>query len=65
LVTDPNFDGWHTSKGEENGDLCAWTFGPAYKTKSGAAADIKLGNRDFMLQQEWLNADGGKCVISY
>jgi len=65
VITDPNFDGWHTSKGEENGDLCAWNFGTAYKTKSGAAANIKLGNRDFMLQQDWLNADGGKCVISY
>ena len=64
LITDPNFDGWHTSTGSEIGDMCAWTYGPAYKTKTGAAADIKLGNRDFMLQQEWLNANGGKCVVS-
>ena len=65
LATDPNFDGWHTSNGSEVGDLCSWNFGSSYKTKSGAAANVKLGNRDFMIQQEWVNAYGGKCAMSY
>jgi hypothetical protein len=64
-VTDPQFNGWHTSKGDEVGDLCSWNFGPEYKTKSGAAANVHLGTSDYMIQQEWLNANGGKCVMSY
>ncbi len=26
-VTDPMLNAWYNSKGAENGDMCAWTFG--------------------------------------
>jgi hypothetical protein len=65
FITDPNYDGWHTSNGSEVGDLCSWSFGSPYKTKSGASANIKLGSKDYMIQEEWINVDGGKCVMGY
>jgi hypothetical protein len=64
-VTDPNLNAWYDSRGRENGDKCAWTFGTTYAATGGGVANMKLGARDFLVQQNWLNASGGKCVLAY
>jgi hypothetical protein len=63
-VTDPLLDAWFDSRGNENADKCAWTFGTTYAS-NGAAANMHLGSRDYLIQQNWLNANGGLCVKSY
>ena len=63
-VSDPLINAWFDSKGSENGDLCAWKFGTTYKASNGAKANVRLGNRDFLLQEMWLNANGGSCQLS-
>ncbi|MGZ4980558.1 MAG: hypothetical protein ACXV8U_21660 [Methylobacter sp.] len=74
-VTDPNLNAWYDSKGAENADKCAWTFGNTYSSPSnGSLANMNLGGLDFLIQQNWVNAqkqnsDGtttnGYCSLSY
>ena len=63
-ATDPQLNAWYDSNGQENSDKCAWTFGTLY-TVNGARANVRLGQRDYLIQQEWLNANGGGCALSY
>ena len=36
--------------GEENGDLCAWTFGPLKKTTTGAYYNQTFGSKNWLIQ---------------
>jgi hypothetical protein len=63
-VSDPLLNAWYSASGGENGDLCAWKFGTTYKAANGANANVHLGNRDYLLQEMWLNANGGSCQLS-
>ena len=38
---------------------------PTYTTANGAKANMKLGARDYLIQQNWVNAGGGYCAMSY
>jgi uncharacterized membrane protein len=65
-VTDPNFNAWYmTSTAEEIADMCAWTWGTLYYAANGAVANMNLGGRDYLIQQDWVNAGGGYCAKSY
>ncbi|MDP9112798.1 MAG: EXORDIUM family protein, partial [Acidobacteriota bacterium] len=65
-ISDPNLNAWYDASGNENADLCAWTFGAAtYAAAGGGVANMKLGTQDFLIQQNWLNANGGGCALSY
>ncbi len=64
-VTDPQFTGWYDDAGNENSDKCAWKFGTTYSAPGGGVANMKLGGRDFLVQQNWVNASGGYCASSY
>jgi phosphate-induced protein 1 len=64
-ATDPNLNAWYDQRGQENADKCAWTFGTQYVTANGAKANMKLGSRDYLIQQNWVNVSGGYCSVSY
>ena len=67
-ATDPDLNAWWDSRGYENADKCAWTFGTTYTVANGSKANMKLGGvngRDFLIQQNWVNASGGYCAKSY
>lgn len=64
-VTDPNLNAWYDSRGYENADKCAWTFGTTYTTANGAKANMNLGGRDYLIQRNWVNANSGSCALSY
>jgi hypothetical protein len=64
-ATDPDLNAWYDSSGQENADKCAWTFGTTYTAINGSLANMKLGTRDYLVQQNWLNAQGGMCTLSY
>src|ERR1700751_2618532 len=64
-ATDPDLNAWYDSSGEENADKCAWTFGSTYTAGNGSLANMNLGGRDYLVQQNWLNAQGGMCTLSY
>ena len=63
-TTDPDLNAWFDTRGYENADKCAWTFGTTY-TSNGALANMKLGTRDYLIQRNWVNASGGYCALSY
>jgi hypothetical protein len=64
-VSDPNLNAWYDSTGAENADKCAWTFGTTHAASGGGVANMTLGNRDYLIQQNWVNAGGGYCALSY
>jgi PEP-CTERM motif len=72
-TTDPLGTAWWDSNpssrtyGYENADMCAWKFGTTYTTNNGAQANIKVGKKNFLLQQQWVNTGGGNgsCAMSY
>jgi len=65
MVTDPDLNAWYDHRGLENADKCAWKFGTTYQTANGSYANMKLGTMDYLIQQNWENANGGNCVLSY
>ena len=64
-ISDPNLNAWYDASGNENADKCAWNFGATYSAVGGGVANMKLGARDYLIQQNWLNANGGGCALSY
>jgi hypothetical protein len=64
-VTDPNGNAWYDRRGEENADKCAWTFGQVFRTSNGSYANMQLGGNNYLIQQNWVNANGGFCALSH
>jgi hypothetical protein len=64
-TTDPDLNAWYDRRGAENADKCAWTFGTTYRSSNGSVANMTLGTRDFLIQQNWVNATGGYCAKAY
>jgi len=64
IVTDPLGNGWFDRYGLENADKCAGTYGQTYLTADGARANMRLGYRDFLIQQNWVNDRKGRCALS-
>lgn len=68
-VTDPDLNAWYDSRGNENADKCAWTFGATSTTSTGARFNMTLGGRPFLIQQNWVNGPSGRangyCAKSY
>jgi len=63
-VTDPNLDAWFDRRGMENADKCAWKFGSTTTLPTGAKYNVSFGTRNWLLQQNWLNAQGGLCTLA-
>ena len=68
-VTNPRGDGWYDRYGLENADKCQDalgnpSFGPTYLTANGARANVRLGDRDYLLPQNWVNDRRARCAMS-
>ena len=63
-ITDPDLNAWYDRRGQENADKCAWTFGSTSTASisNGSKYNVKLGTREFLIQQNWVNASGGYCA---
>src|SRR5205807_38554 len=60
-ITDPLGTGWVIlPSGEENGDICAWTFGPNLGTVGGQPFNQVINGHDYDLQEEYSNI-GNDC----
>jgi len=64
-TTDPMGNAWYDSTGYENADKCAWNFGTTYTTANGGVANVNLGGKDFLIQQNWINSGSGGCRLSW
>lgn len=63
-VTNPNGGGWFDANGLENSDKCQGLFGQTYLTSSGARANMNIGGRNFLMQQNWVNDRKGRCALA-
>jgi hypothetical protein len=64
-ATDPHLDAWYDLFGQENADKCAWQFGSTYAAPNSSRANVNLGGRDYLIQQQWLPISPQRCVSSY
>ncbi len=64
-VTDPDLNAWYDTRGQENADKCAWTFGTTSTASNGASYNITLGGTHYLIQRNWVNASGGYCSMTY
>jgi hypothetical protein len=64
-ASDPDLNAWYDGSGAENADKCAWTFGTTYTTSNGSQANMHLGTRDYLIQQNWVNSGSGFCAQKY
>jgi hypothetical protein len=64
-MSDADVDAWYDGTYMENADKCAWNFGTTYTAPNGATANMKIGTRHYLVQQNWVNANGGYCGLKY
>ncbi len=61
-TTDELGTAWYDGRGYENADKCAWTFGTTF-TSGGGTANISVGSKNFLVQQNWVNTGSGGCAL--
>jgi len=64
-VSDPDLNAWYDTRGAENADKCAWTFGTTHTAPNGSLYNVTFGTRNYPIQQNWVNAGSGYCALSY
>ncbi len=64
-TTDADLNAWFDHRGSENADKCVWKFGTKYTTSNGGVANMLIGTKDFLVQQNWVNASGGFCALTF
>jgi hypothetical protein len=64
-VNDPDANAWYDHAGNESADKCAWTYGTTKTAPNDSAYNITLGSLNYLLQRNWVNANGGYCSMSY
>ena len=68
IVTNPTGGGWFDRYGLENSDKCEGTFGPTQTVTNPdglpAESNMRLGGRDYLLQQNWVNSKKGHCALN-
>jgi hypothetical protein len=55
-ITDPDLDAWSDAVGYENGDECAYTYGPTHGAK-GKLYNQSINGHHYLTQEEFSNAD--------
>lgn len=65
MVTDPNLNAWYDTRGQENADKCAWTFGTTQTAPNGSKYNMILNAYPYLIQRNWVNASGGYCALSF
>jgi hypothetical protein len=64
-ISDPDLNAWYDTRGYENADKCAWTFGTESTASNGSKYNVTLGGKQYLIQQNWVNASGGYCAMHY
>lgn len=65
-ISDPQqSSGWYSTNAGigESGDKCEWQFGPTQTAPNGSLYNVTLGNRNYLLQQLWVNEGDGYCGL--
>lgn len=60
-ATDPDLNAWYDTRGYENADKCAWTWGSTSTASNGALYNMTLNGKNFLVQRNWINKGSGGC----
>jgi hypothetical protein len=63
MLTDPDLNAWFDSAGRENSAKCAGQLGPTQSCGLGCKFNVVLGGNDWLLPENWINANGGSCGL--
>ena len=61
-ISDPDLNAWYDSSGNENGDKCAWKWGPAVGKLGSGAYNMTAAGHKWLIQMNWENTRGGGCA---
>ncbi|MDQ2667907.1 MAG: EXORDIUM family protein [Gemmatimonadota bacterium] len=65
-TTDAMGNAWYDGRGYENADKCAWTWGTVQTASNGGKYNMTLADgKQYLVQQNWVNAGSGGCTLSY
>jgi len=63
-VTDPDLNAWHSATAEE-GDVCAYHYGTTFGVSNGSKANVKLGGRNYLVQESLVVSGSQHCALSF
>ena len=65
VVTNPTGGAWFDRYGLEAAQKCVGQFGPTYLAPNGAIANMRLGQRHYLIQQSWvINTKRAHCAMN-
>lgn len=64
-TTDAMGNAWYDSRGYENADKCAWTWGTTFSANGGVANMTLADGKSYLIQRNWVNVGAGGCALSY
>ena len=68
VVTNPVGSGWYDRYGMENSEKCEGTYGPTQTVTNPdgqpAEFNVRLGYRNYLLQQNWVNSKKAHCGMT-
>jgi hypothetical protein len=60
----PDFLGWYDQFGAENGDKCAYHYGPTLANNGLGYWNMRIGRKPFLVQQNWTNVSPQRCITA-
>jgi hypothetical protein len=63
MLTDPDLNAWFDSGGRENSGKCSGQLGPTQSCGTACKFNVVLGGNDWLLPENWINANGGSCGL--
>lgn len=63
MLTDPDLNAWFDSVGRENSGKCSGKLGPTQSCGLSCKFNVTFGGNDWLLPENWINANGGSCGL--
>ncbi|CAN5811943.1 hypothetical protein BH11GEM2_BH11GEM2_04960 [soil metagenome] len=65
-TTDAMGNAWYDSRGYENADKCAWTWGTVQTAGNGGKYNMTFADgKQYLVQQNWVASGSGGCALSF